>query len=389
MVTTTGKNPVDSRNSIPATDRFLRYNQKQKPPVLPRNPVAMSTNQTRIITFLVVVAVVGSGIAQDETQKSSGKTEDSTLKGRIVQHAEADFKIELNDLQCTLNQQVELPEPPVPKQQWPTMTRQQRTEWVKNFEASEQGKKFLEDRKQRIAAADRFEIQIEKNGNFTVYDVPAGIYGLRGRLAKTLNSKEYMFEVFGQIRVDKAVEVMLDPIPVVVTRIIKANEPVPEVNLLSFDKKATIDNKLLKDRNVLVSFWSLDSPPSVEFAKVVQQTFLEIKVKKKIELLCICVAGDRTKSFKHVKENKLVGWHGFTDSWEHETVTEFGVRSIPVLFLLGDDNKVKMTPFDFRAAMSVPGKKLADVVVDVLDGKTIPTPARTAKPVNAASNQKQ
>ena len=349
----------------------------------------MSTFSTRLL-LVFAWTVVGSFVsAQEDSRKRTDQPQDSTLQGRIVQHSEKRFEIKLSELKCMLNQQVELPAPPVPKQQWPKMTPTQREEWVKNFEASEQGKKFIEDRRKRIAAAESFDVQIEENGKFVVYDVPPGIYGFRGRMVKSLDSREYVFEAFGQIEVDKDVEVQLDPIPVVVTRLLKAGEPVPTVEVFTFDKKTKIDNKLLKGRNVMVNFWSLDSPPSVEFSKVVQKTFEEVNANKEVQLLCVCIAGDRDKALKYVVDNKLAGWHGFVESWDDKTVTEFGVRSIPVLFLLGKDDRTKMTPAEFRAAMSAPGAKLSGVIVDVLNGKSIPTPMQTASPANASSDQKQ
>ena len=364
----------------------------------------MSRTRLRIIFSVLLLLICNVCCGQNPLQKKNRDAEQATIKGRIVQHEKKDFQIDLNELQCMLNQQIQLPEPPVPKEQWPEMTQQQRQDWVKNFEASEQGKAFIADRKKRIEAAERFEIQVEDNGSFTLYDVPPGLYGLRGGVEKKIGDKNYVFEVFGQIDVAKDVEeVLLDPMAIAVTRLAKPNEAIPTVNIKTFDEKATIDNKLLKSRNVLVSFWSLNSPPSVEFSKAVQQSFKDVTkqmasqtspsiaakdVAPNFQLLSICVDCDRKKALKHIVDNGLAGWHGYAKDWEHETVSEFGVRSIPALFLLGADGKIKMTPFDFQFAMRSADAKLSQIIIDVLNGKNVPTRIAT-EPTNDQSDQKE
>lgn len=331
-----------------------------------------------IIFNLMVLLVGSSGLAQESAAQDKTDPQGSTIKGRILQHEKSEFQIDLNSLGCMLNQQVQLPDPPVPREQWPKMTQEQRENWVKEFEASDEGKAFIADRKKRIETAERFEIQVEENGSFVVYDVPAGLYGMRGRLEQEIDDKNYVFEVFGQIEVNEKVEeLLLDPMKVVVTRLTKPNEAIPAMHVETFDGKATINNELLSGRNVLVSFWSLQSPPSMEFAKIVQQTYEDVKQQKQLQLLSICVDSDREQALKYVVDNELAGWHGYAASWDHETVSEFGVRSIPALFLLGADGRIKMTPFDFRLAINTPEAKLASIIVDVLDGKSIPAPVRT------------
>ena len=356
----------------------------------------MSPTRLTTISTLVLLLLVNVCAGQTKLQKKKRKkVEDVTIKERITQHEKKQFRIDLKELGCTLIEQVVPPEPKVPEKQWPKMTPKQQQDWVRKFEASDAGKKFLAQRKKVFESAEKFEIQIEDNGSFVVYDVPAGTYGLRGRLEKEIQKKNYVFEIFGQIKVAKDVEeILLDPMSVVVTRLAKPNETTPTVKIKTFDGKATISNKILDKRNVLVSFWSLKSPPSVEYAKEVQKTFKEIKLtlaeqenNKPFQLLSICIDSDRKKALKYVVKNGLSGWHGYAKDWEHETVSEFGVRSIPSLFLLGADGKIKMTPIDFHYALNTEDAKLSKVIIDVINGKNIPTPVRTVKQTKSVESK--
>ena len=338
-----------------------------------------------IFTTLALGLFSSSGFAQGKLLEKKRESKDATIKGRIVQHENIKFRLDLTELGCMLNQQIKLPDPKVPEKEWPKMTQKQREEWVKKFEASEEGKRFIANRKKLIESAENIEIQVEENGSFVVYDVPRGEYGLRGRAEKKIDGKDYVFEVFGKFSVKDVEEVLLDPMTVIVTRLTKPNEDIPNINIKTFDGKATISNKLMDNRNVLVSFWSLKSPPSVEFSKVVQKAFKDIQRLRQakeeneevFQLLSVCVDCDRKAALKHVVKNGLAGWHGYAENWEHETVSEFGVRSIPALFLLGADGKIKMTPLDFRFAANSKDVTLTQIINDVLDGKNIPTPLQT------------
>ena len=358
--------------------------------------IPMSLIRTSITSILVLLLLCSTGFAQTKLQKRQKKKSNGvTVKGRITQNEKKEFQIDLNEFSCVLNQQVgkKLPEPPVPEDRWPSMTPKQKTDWVRKFEASEQFKHFMARRQKILDAAERFELRIEKNGSFVVYDVPPGDYGLRGRLEKVIDEKNYVFEVFGQLNIAKDVEeVLLDPLTVLATRLTKTGEPVPTVNIKTFDGKATINNKLLAKRNVLVYFWSLNNPDVLKESMSIHQTCADVKSKMPIQLLCICVDSDRKKALKHVIDNKLSErgeWHGYAKDRVHDTVGEFGVRSIPALFLLGSDGKIKMTQWEFRSLNSVPDTDLSKIIVDVLQGKNVPTPVPTSANKNVDENKKQ
>ena len=51
--------------------------------------------------------------------------------------------------------------------------------WAKSFEESEAGKTLLAEQDKLLSAANDFDVILEKDGKFVVYDVPPGIYRLR------------------------------------------------------------------------------------------------------------------------------------------------------------------------------------------------------------------
>jgi hypothetical protein len=131
-----------------------------------------------IVAIAVLVNLLSLTFAQDGSDKDADHR-GATIRGKIVPNEK--FPIELGDLKIKLFQQVELPQPPLPDN-FQSMAAAEREEWWTDFLQTEDGKKLQAERQKRIEAADVFEIEIEENGSFVVYDVPQGRYGLRGRL---------------------------------------------------------------------------------------------------------------------------------------------------------------------------------------------------------------
>jgi hypothetical protein len=275
--------------------------------------------------------------AQDESDKDADRR-GATIRGKIV--PDEKFPIEWGDLEIKLFQQVELPQPPLPDN-FQSMAASEREEWWKKLLQTEEGKQLQAERQRLIEAADVFEIEIEQNGSFVVYDVPEGRYGLRGRLDKSIGQTNYAFEVFGQVDVLKGVdEVLLDPIRISVTPILKPGQSTPSVKLESLDGKRQIVNSDLKGMYVLINFWSVDSPPSLQFLPVVQDAIAKLKPQLEITLLSIHVGTKQQEGLDYVQVKQVAGLHGYAESWDHDVVTGFGIRGIPALFLLSPGEKM-------------------------------------------------
>lgn len=331
-----------------------------------------------LICLSLVLTLCATGLARqdDENDKVESKqTGSATIKGRLVQNDNAKFKIDLAELKPILNQQIQLPQPPIPDN-WPEMTDEKRQTWVKEFEASDKGKAFLADRKKRLESAANFPIQLEDDGNFVVYDVPHGTYGIRGLLEKKIDDKNYVLEVFGQINIaEKVDEVLLDPMMVSVTRRLSKGESIPEFEIVQFGSKAKINNQVLqaadsKQKFILLYFWSMQSPPSQQFYSVVQEACASLKSKHPIQLFSVCVGPDLSDATKFLNEKEIPGLHGHVSGWEHNMINEFGIRILPSLYLLSPEQKIAATDSEFRMSGAMLGEKaLVQFIVDAISGK--------------------
>lgn len=324
--------------------------------------------QKLLVAFLVLCfpgTVLSSALMAQDGAAISGKILQSKYKG---------FDIPLEELNTRLVEQVQLPEPPLPAN-WKDLEIKQRQAWIKEFEESAKGKKYIANNKKLLENAHVFDLKIENNGEFTVYDVPPGTYGLRGRVDKELKNRNFAFEVFGEVKVLEDVdELTLDEIRVLVTPLLVAGEAAPPFSLKTYDDSATLVPSQFRGKYVFLNFWSTASAPSVEFQAEIQKMYAQLNPKHPLELLSVSVDSARKVAIEHIKKSKLRGRHGFTDGWDHQTLEAYGIRAIPSQWLIDPEGKISMTNMDFRRAFMAGTPDLATIVDDRIEGKDLPTP---------------
>ena len=330
-------------------------------------------NQKFFLAALALVIVFGaSGDLLGQRRAKKKKNDAATVRGLIVQNIDPDLRLPYNDLNIRMVEQVRLPLPETPSG-YDDWELEKQKKWVEAYEASEEGKKLIAERQRINDGAQSFDVKVEKNGKFVVYDVPPGRYGMHGRADKKIENKKYAFEVFGQIDVEKEVdELELGKIMISATRQISRGEDVPAIKLETFDGKAVLKNRHLRNKYVLVHFWAKASPPSVEFLPVIKTMYGKLGKRTDFELLSVNMDEDRKVGLEYVKKNRFKGWHGFAGDWEHKTVTEFGVRAIPSLFLIGPDSKILMTNNEFLQAFRSGKDDLAQIIEDRIAGRDTP-----------------
>ena len=288
------------------------------------------------------------------------------------------FEIPFEDLNLKLYEVVQFPKPPLPEN-WDEMKIAEREAWMKEFRESEKGKAFIANNQKIQSEANNFDVVIEKDGKYVVYDVPPGNYGLRGRHDKNIKERDFAFEVFGQVSIrDDVEEVVLDPIMILVTPLLKVGQKAPGYRLKTHDNSAELVPGHFKGKTLFLNFWSTESPPSLEFQLEVQKMLTALK-DKNLEVLSVNLDSDRKKAINHIREAKLRGRHGFTDGWDHLILESFGIRSIPSHWLINGDGEIMMTHMDFRRAFFSGKPDLATIVQDRMEGKDIPTPAKSTE----------
>jgi hypothetical protein len=300
------------------------------------------------------------------------------------------FQVDVKTIKTTLNQQVQLARAPFPRN-WDSYSAENKVKWIKAFESSPRGKAFLASNKRLIDDAPAFNLRFNKKGEFIVYDVPPGTYGLQGRVDNEIKGTNHAFEVFAEIKVNGQFdEVTLDPIPVVVTPILTSGMQAPTISVSTHNgkKKLSFDNLQVKKgkpdpKYVFLNFWSTKDfveKGKTDYQQTVQEAIKELNDDGyKVGLLSICLDENRPAAIRHIMKNQFKkGLHGFTSGWEHQTVDRYGVRSTPSGWLLDKDNKIIMSQHEFYNLTKLKSS-LAKVIKDRIDGTDAPTPADQAK----------
>jgi hypothetical protein len=324
------------------------------------------------LTFTLVAALLHAQDGNPAGAVVKGKVEFD--ENRLESWDGEKLVVPFTEITTQLFEKIKIPPVPVP-QNWETMKPEERQKWAVEYEASDEGKTFIENRDKIIDEAHSFDVKIEGDGKFVVFDVPAGVYGLQGRIDKEIGSTSYGFEVFGEITVETGVdELLLDPIQIAVTPLLKAGSIAPPIMVETYDGKTKLTSESFQDHYLFVDFWITNSP-SAEYQTGVQNMFRELKTKYPIKLLSICVDEDRESAFKFMAEKQLQeGSQGYTDGLDHRTLFDFGVRAIPSFWLIAPDGTISMTNYDFARAFRA-NPDLNVIVSNRIEGKEQPTPA--------------
>ncbi len=335
----------------------------------------------------VIVAFCGvNDLAFTQNQKSQSGQEKkaeldlATVRGKIVNPKKGSLKFTIQELKLRMTEQVNLAPFPFP-QDWQSRSPESRQQWMKNFQASDAGKQLLAKRQKQLDARKQFDVDIEDDGVFVVFDVAPGRYGLFGRLDREIDGKKYAFEVFGQIDVGKVNEVQLKELPVAITRLYSVGEQAPAFNVRKPDG-GKVALKDFEGKFLLVNFWSAQSRPSVSDIKSLQPIYKSLKtVSGNVEFLSICLDKDFTAAAKVVADAKISWTQGVVDGWGAPTVEVFGVRSIPSYWLIDKSGKIVVNN-DIFFRLFQQGINIQKVIADGIAGKDM------MKIVEAAEKQK-
>lgn len=324
------------------------------------------------LLLLAVCSLLGSSsFAQEAVLK--GRIQLATTKPKTVTGKTIEF--DYPQMKARLREFVNLPAPNYPAG-FEKRTQEQQTKWIQEFANSEEGKAHIERNKKLLAEANSFEIKFENNGSFVIYDVPAGRWAIQGRTDKEIDGITYAFEVFGELTVQKKVdELALAPIQVEVTPILKKGDTAPAIEVMTFDGKDKLTNRLFRGKPLLINFWSTVSPTAQQEQAMVQQAAQALKQKHKLQLLSINVDQDRKKATQFLLENQMrEGSHGFSGSAQHPTVLQFGARRFPSFWLVSADGKIMMTHQEFILAMQNQ-PEFKTIIANRIEGKDAPTMA--------------
>lgn len=327
-----------------------------------RGLTVISAFISRLLFFIFpLLLLAGASTAEDG----------ATLKGRLVVPPRFAESLKPNEIEINLLEQVQAEDPPVPEN-WSSLTPEQQDKWLSEFEASEAGKKYIEEQEARIAAAKKLTLTLEPDGKFVLYDVPAAIYSISGKTEKEISGRKFVCEVFGQLEVlPAAQEILLGDLEVVVSPIFKAGDEVPNLQLEGIDGEK-FELKSYNGKHLLVNFWSAASPPAANFQKSLQKIVTELPKDQPVELLAISIDQQKNIVEEFIKANGQVGRAVILGGWNHPAIEEFGLHAIPSLWLVNPQGKFLATDTDLGTALRDSGLPLAEILVAKLQGKEIP-----------------
>jgi hypothetical protein len=334
---------------------------------------------TRLLTLAMAALtalIVNLGFSNSARAQSDAT---AVVRGRIAFERGESKKIPYTDLEVKLRERVDIPPVPVPRN-FEDATAEQKKKWMEAFEKSPAGKKYIARREKLIDDAKVFDVLIEKNGAFVVYDVPTGVYGIQARLDKEIKGTTYAYEVFGEITVSPKVDdIPLAPILIEITPLLKQEQRAPAIKVATYNDKTELTLDTFKGKFLFVNFWSTENP-DIKIQNQVQKMYADLKGKYPIKLLSICIDEKRKAAVEFIIKKKLKeGSHGFTDGWEHSTVDAYGVRSTPSFWLIDPNRKIKMTQYNFGQLFASDNRTLTQIVSDSIEGKDTPTLADKEK----------
>lgn len=307
----------------------------------------------------------------------------ATLKGKLIVPPPYTRFVSPGDLVLKLSEQIQMNDPPVPEN-FNEMTPDQQLAWWNGFQQSEAGKKFIADEEARFKNRRQFDVRVEDSGDFTAYDVPAGVWDLRGAVTRQAETYETLFEVFGELSIEESVEeVALGEMTIMATPLMKAGDPLPPLDLKG--DSGPISVAAAKGKHCLITFWTASEPSSSFFQKNLQAAFTAIAAKHPVQLFSIAFNQDAEAFQKFVTENGKAGVYG-DSSWEAPLAESFGVRSIPWLILLDKDGKVLASDRDLGVALRTSGLDIQEILLRKIEGREIPVARPPADAAGAAGS---
>lgn len=340
------------------------------------------TNIPRIFLLLVVVLVACPAATQSVSGQQKNKKYDTTIRGKVTLEGQKlrswngdNLSVDITKISARLREYVKLPplKYPVGHEQW---TIQQRVEWEDKFAATPEGKQVLARNQKMVEEGNSFDLKVERDGSFVVFDVPAGVYAIQGRYDRKIGEVNYAYEVFGKLEVGKDVdEIKLDPIQVEITPQYPRGEPAPPFKVTTYNDEANLELKLYKDKLLLINFWSVKSPVAAKEQKAVQATLGKIPAEEKYNVLSINIDKDRTKALRLLSEKKLLqGSHGFTLGLGNPSLFNYGIRGVPSYWLIDTEGNVLINQYEFAELMRT-NESIEAIIIERLKNNQVPVPA--------------
>ncbi len=348
------------------------------------------SNFPRILLLFVAAMVAVLATSQPCSAQRKQKKQYTTIKGEVTLKGQKlrswngdNLRIDMAKISAKLREYVKLPplKYPAGHEKW---TAQQRTKWQDKLAATKTGKKVLERNQKILEDANSFDLKIERDGSFVIYDVPPGEYAIQGRYDREIGELNYAYEIFGKLKVGREVdEIALDPIRIEITPQYPRGTPAPPFKITTYNDKGNLELGMFKNKLLLINFWSAESPIAAKEQKAVQNTIDKVvdeggKVlsPKEFGVLSVNVDKDRKKALKLLSQNKLLkGSHGFTLGSGNPSLFNYGIQGVPSYWLIDTDGNVLINQYEFAKLMRTK-ESIEAIIGERLKNNNAPTPAK-------------
>ena len=316
-----------------------------------------------------VVPVAQEQQAQQAQQEDAADQEENlaTVRGKI-EWTDDSIAFDLSEFKPVMEEQVQLKPFPLPVN-WAEMQLEERQAWMSEFQDSAAGKELIAQRQQQFEQRLIFDLEVDDEGEFTLFDVPSRTYGIRARVDKEVDGKTFAIEVFGQVAVGEVDEVQLKPLPIVITRLVQPGELADDIRGDVLGKTETGSlAEARREQWVLVTFWNSQFEPSQADLLQLNQLFADGKLGDKVACLGVCLDENKDRAAQFVKENEIAWTNLCSPGWDSDAASNFGVRSLPSYWLIDQTGKVRVTNGMFFQLIRSGKFNLESVVFEAVAG---------------------
>ncbi|MGE5611870.1 MAG: carboxypeptidase regulatory-like domain-containing protein [Bacillota bacterium] len=251
---------------------------------------------------------------------------------------------------CRLDSDMTQPKPNIPADVQ-AMEPAQRQEWYAKWSQSEEGKAYTEAVRKANEQRRSYPAVVTPDGKLRIEDVLPGDYRLTIGITRPPEGRSCGF---GQPLGGGSVKVTMPEIaggqsdapleaPTVkiqLEKLVEVGQAAP-----SFETQ-TLDGKPLKladyrGKFVLLDFWATWCGPCVAELPNLKAAYEAFSKDPRLAVISLSLDEDAAAPRKFAEKNGMVWSQGFLGKWDDDKVTkEYGVKSIPSLWLIGPDGKV-------------------------------------------------
>ncbi len=289
-----------------------------------------------------------------------------TVRGAFVIASDEFTNNDWSEFESSIVENIVPLQPKLPEN-WIKQTREQQMEWLEDFWASEDGRAMSARNKKLIENRKSYDITIEKDGRFVVYDVPKGTYNLQGSMAVAADGKKYSFEIDRQFSVGDVDEIDLAKMNVDILRVLSNGDDAPDFAVQNFSGK-TIKLSSLRGKFVFLSFGLLGNP-TFKAATDAMKELQKSESADKLQIFVISVDQDNDAAKRFVEQQKITWECGLLGGFDTSVLYQYGLRSVPSFWVIDPEGKIVLTGTQFVEAFNRKQTTIQQLVLDTIKGR--------------------